>query len=429
MFAQPQPPQFVQRRQDVGALVIGGDHPGLAIVRSLGRRNIPVYVLDDLHPISAYSRYTTRVVRVKDLRDPQKTVDSVLEIGHRFGLRDWVLFPTRDETVMAFSLHRDRLADFFRVTTPGWETVRQAWDKNNTYKLAEQLGIPAPRTWNLQSADELPSLYPRLPLAIKPAIKENFFYATGAKAWRAETPEQLRELFEAAAQKIDLSEILIQEIIPGDGDRQLSYCVFFRDGCAHSSLIAKRLRQHPREFGRAATYVETADLPEIEELSQRFLRAINFYGLAEIEFKQDPRDDQYKLLDVNARAWGFHGLGQAAGVDFPYLLYADQLGYHTEPRRARPGLGWLRLLTDVPTAFSDMLRGHLSPIAYLRSIRNTKTESVFSWEDPLPLFAEFARLPYFLKRKLLSSGPPLANEGKLGVRLVSDSRGKGHHRP
>jgi predicted ATP-grasp superfamily ATP-dependent carboligase len=400
MSAQPQPAQFMQRRQDVGALVIGGDHPGLAIARSLGRRNIPVYILDDQHAISAYSRYRTRSVRVKDLRDPQKTADSVLEVGHRFGLRDWVLFPTRDETVMAFSVHRDRLADFFRVTTPGWETVRQAWDKNNTYRLAEQLGIPSPRTWNLQSADELSSLYSMLPLAIKPAIKENFFYVTGAKAWRAETPKQLHELFEAAAQKIKLSEILIQEIIPGSSERQVSYCVFFRDGHVHSSLAAKRLRQHPREFGRAATYVETADLPDIEEMSEQFLRAINFYGLAEVEFKQDPRDNQYKLLDVNARAWGFHGLGQAAGVDFPYLLYADQLGYPIKPCRARAGVGWLRLLTDVPTAFSDMLRGYLTPSAYIQSIRNTKTESVFSWEDPLPLFAEFALLPYFLKRKL-----------------------------
>ena len=67
--------------QTVGALVIGGDHPGLAIARSLGRRNIPVYVIDDQLAISKYSRYATRVVRVKDLRDPQKTVESVLEIA------------------------------------------------------------------------------------------------------------------------------------------------------------------------------------------------------------------------------------------------------------------------------------------------------------------------------------------------------------
>ena len=402
VMSQPQSIQLSERLRDVGALVVGGDHPGLAIARSLGRRKLPVYIIDDQHPISAYSRYTTRIVRVKNLRDPHKTVESVLEVGHRFNLRDWVLFPTRDETVMAFALYRDRLAEFFRVTTPPWETTRQAWDKANTYKLAEQLGIPAPRTWTVQSALELRSLYSYLPLAVKPAIKEHFFYSTGAKAWRAETPGQLERLFEAAAAKIKLSEILIQEIIPGDGECQVSYGVFFRDGRAHSSLVARRLRQHPREFGRAATYVETAELPEIEELSERFLRAINFYGLAEVEFKQDPRDGRYKILDVNARAWGFHGLGQAAGVDFPYLLFADQMGYQTEPRRARAGVGWLRLLTDAPTAFTDIVGGHLSLSTYFQSIRRAKTESVFSWEDPLPLFAEFFLLPYLLKKKIFS---------------------------
>jgi len=394
-----------RRREDVGALVIGGDHPGLAIARSLGRRGIPVYVLDDDHSIAKYSRYTTRVTRVKDLRDPQRTVDSVLELGHRYGLKDWVLFPTRDETVMAFSIHKERLAEFFRVTTPEWESTRHVWDKNNTYKLAEQLGIPAPRTCTIRNREELASLYSRLPLAIKPAIKENFFYATGAKAWRAETPEQLSDLFDAAAHNIKLSEIMIQEIIPGDGERQVSYCVFFRDGSAHSTLTAKRLRQHPREFGRAATYVETADLPEIEELSERFLRAINFYGLAEVEFKQDPRDGQYKLLDVNARVWGFHALGQVAGVDFPYLLYADQLGYPAQSCRSTSGIGWLRLLTDTPTAISELFRGYLTLGSYVQSIRRTKTESVFSWEDPLPSLAEFLLLPYSLKKNFLHAKP------------------------
>jgi len=402
MSAQSPPAQPAKRRESVGAVVIGGDHPGLAIARSLGRRGIPVYVIDDQYSISKFSRYTSRVIRAADLRDPQKTVDSVMEIGHRYGLKDWALFPTRDETVMAFSLHRERLAAFFRVTTPEWESTRHVWNKNNTYKLAGQLGIPTPQTWNVRGIEELPSLYHRLPLAIKPAIKENFFYATGAKAWRAETPEQLNALFDAAVHNINLSEILIQEIVPGDGNCQFSYCAFVRDGSVHSALTAKRLRQHPREFGRAASYVETADLQEIEELSQRFLRALNFYGLVEVEFKQDPRDGQYKLLDVNARAWGFHGLGQVAGVDFPYLLFADQLGHPVESCRGRTGVGWMRLLTDVPTSLAEMFRGYLSLSSYIQSIRRTKTESVFSWQDPLPSLAEFVLLPYILKTKLSS---------------------------
>ena len=385
--------------EKVGAVVIGGEHPGLGIARSLGRRGIPICIIDDQHSISQFSRYATRVVRAKDLRDEKHTVDNVLEIGHRYGLKGWVLFPTRDETVAAFSRHRERLAEFFRVTTPAWETVRWAWDKKNTYDRAAELGIPVPRTYNVMTEKDLAGLYNRLPLAIKPAVKENFFYATGDKAWRAETPEQLNNLFRRASQQIRPEEILIQEIIPGSGLQQYSYCAFFRDGEAQNTLVARRLRQHPREFGRAATYVETIEHPEVEELSERFLKAINYYGLVEVEFKQDPRDGQLKMLDVNARTWGFHSLGVPAGVDFPYLLYADQVGRSVESSRAKAGVGWLRAITDVPTVASDLWASELSLRSYLRSLRNTRTESVFCLRDPLPTLAEVLMLPYLAAKK------------------------------
>jgi D-aspartate ligase len=384
----------------VGALVVGGDHPGLGIARSLGRRGIPVYVIDDRFCISSFSRYATRVIKVDDLLDEAKTVSAVMEIGERFNLRDWVLFPTRDETVAAFSRNRDKLAKFFRVTTGEWESVEWAWDKKKTYELCTRLGIPCPKTFNVRGAEELPSLYSNLPLAIKPAIKENFFYATGAKAWRANSPQELDELYARAIRQIRPEEILIQEIIPGSGQEQFSYCAFVREGRPYNILTAQRARQHPREFGRASSYVETLEMPEIEELSERFVRAINLHGLVEIEFKRDPRDGNYKLLDVNARPWGFHSLGAACGVDFPYLSYADQLGLHEAESRGEPGVGWLRLLTDIPTSLSDFAHGSLSIGDYLRSLRATRVDAVFSWKDPLPFMAEMLLLPYFVFKKL-----------------------------
>ena len=393
------PESVPSRRSDVGAVVIGGDHPGLGIARSLGRRGIPVYLLDDQFCISQFSRYAARVVKVDNLLDERKAVDSVLEVGRRFNLRDWVLFPTRDEHVAAFSRHREELAQFFRVTTGEWESVEWAWDKKKTYELAEKLGIPVPKTFNVRSADELSNLYSRLPLAIKPAIKENFFYATGAKAWRANTVKELHQFYEKASAQIRPEEILIQEIIPGDGSEQFSYCAFFDQGKPYSTLTARRARQHPREFGRASSYVVTVDAPAIEELSERFLRSINFHGLVEIEFKRDPRDGKYKLLDVNARTWGFHWIGSACGVDFPYLAFADQLRLSTEQTRAPAGVGWLRLLTDVPTAISDFAHGSLSLPGYLRSLRSARVDAVFSWQDPLPFFAEFLLLPYIIAKK------------------------------
>jgi predicted ATP-grasp superfamily ATP-dependent carboligase len=342
-----------------------------------------------------------RVIRVDNLLDPRKTVDAVLEVGRRFNLQGWVLIPTRDETVAAFSQSRSELSDFFTTTTGEWKSVRWAWDKKLTYELAESIGIPCPRTFNPRSVEELASLSAHLPLAVKPAVKENFFYATGAKAWRAETPSRLKALYERASKHIRTEEILLQEIIPGDCGEQYSYCAFVKGGKPHSTLTAQRSRQRPREFGRAASYVQTVDLPEIERLAERFLKHIQYDGLVEIEFKRDPRDGQYKLLDVNARAWGFHGIGAAAGVDFAYQMFADRLGLPTERLRAKAGIGWIRILTDLPTASSDLIHGSLTLPAYWQSLRHARTEAVFAADDPLPSLGEILLLPYLIAHKYL----------------------------
>ncbi|HEX2506213.1 MAG TPA: hypothetical protein VHK22_08415 [Gaiellaceae bacterium] len=382
-----------------GAVVVGGDFQGLGIARSLGRRGIPVCVVDDERSIARFSRYVRDAVHVDDLRAEEATVQALLSVGERLGLEGWVLYPTREETVAAIARNRGRLTRVFRVPTPEWETVRWAWDKRNTYRLAEELRIPTPRTWYLSPEEGPEAVDGEPPFAVKPAIKEHFLYATRAKAWRADSHAELAELVRRASGIVGTEEVIVQELVPGNGDCQLAYCAFFKGGEALGSMVARRRRQHPPDFGRASTYVETVDLPELEEPSLRFLRAIGYYGLVELEYKQDPRDGAYKLLDVNARTWGYHTLGQRAGVDFPYLLFADQVELPFERCRSEAGIRWVRLVTDVPTGLLEIARGSLDWRSYLRSLRRIDTESVFSRDDPWPGLVELALVPYlFVKR-------------------------------
>jgi len=382
-----------------GAVVLGGDFQGLGIVRSLGRHGISVCVIDDECSISRFSHYATHAVRVPDLRDETRAVEAVLETGHRLGLEGWILYPTRDEIVAALSRHRPALADFFRVPTPAWQSIKWAWDKRNTYRLAEELGIPVPQTWYPQDLSDLESIAIEPPLVVKPAIKEHFIYATKSKAWRADSRAELDKRFLEAAAIVAPGEVMIQELIPGDGRQQFAYCAFFKNGRAIGSMVAGRRRQHPPEFGRASTFVETVDLPVLEELSQRFLRAIDYYGLVELEYKLDPRDRQFKLLDVNARTWGYHTLGLQAGVDFPYLLFLDQLGGLAPVCRTQPSVQWIRLVTDVPTCILEMLWGRLEWREFLRSLKTFEIESVFCREDLLPGLVELALIPYLYVRR------------------------------
>lgn len=384
----------------IGAVVLGGDYQGLGIVRSLGRRGIPVCVIDDELSIARYSRYCTHFRQVKALREEREIVSALEEAANSLQLNGWVLYPTREEMVAAISLNRESLSRHYRVPTPEWDSVRWAWDKRNTYRLAQELGIPTPTTFYPQDLEDLKALDQLAPpFVLKPGIKENFLYATRAKAWRADSHAQLRELFVRAAALIGPGEIMVQEMIPGGGAQQFSYCAFFRGGEAVGKLVARRRRQHPFEFGRASTYVETLDLPVLEEQAERFLRACRYYGLVEVEFKLDLRDGQYKLLDVNARTWGYHSIGASAGVDFSYLLYADQAGLPVESCRGRAGTNWVRMVTDLPAALVAMRAGDLSVGSYLRSIKNCTTEAVFSREDPLPGLMEVLMVPYLAVKR------------------------------
>jgi len=387
------------RAQGPGAVVIGGDYQGLGIVRSLGRHGVPVCVIDDEKSIARYSRYTTFHQRVRSLREAKETVQVLLDIGRMRGLHGWVLFPTRDELVATLSQYREALSEIFRVPTPGWETIKWLWDKRNTYRVAEDLGIPAPQTWYPRTVGDLEMVEGHFPVAVKPAIKEHFIYATKDKAWRADTPAELRELFHRALRHIPAEEIMIQDLVPGNGSCQYAYCSLFKKGNSIANLTVCRRRQHPLEFGRSSTYVETVDLPLLEEYSQRLLRAINYYGLVEVEYKRDPRDGQYRLLDINGRTWGYHTIGSRAGVDFPYLLFADQVHDAVESCKGRSGVRWIRLLTDLPTGVFGILNGQIEGRAYLRSLRDYDEEAVFSFEDPLPGMMEITLLPYlYVKR-------------------------------
>lgn len=381
-------------RPSLGAVVIGGDYQGLGIVRSLGHHGVPVVLIDDEVSISRFSKYTSYSLKIPSFGGATKTTEVLLRLARDRNLNGWVLYPTRDELVASISQHKEDLEEVYRVPTPKWNVIQYLWDKRNTYELARRLKIPVPRTQRIQEQAELDSLNLNFPVALKPAIKEHFLYATGAKAWRASGLSELKGLFDRASRFMPIEEMLIQDLIPGQGASQYSYCAFFKNGRAISKLVATRLRQHPLEFGKSSTYVESVDLPLLEDYSESFLRAIDYYGLVELEYKLDSRDGQYYLLDVNGRTWGYHTIGRRAGIDFPHLLFLDQLNKPIESIRGKAGVRWIRLLTDLPVGLLSILKGSLGAREYLRSLRQFDEEAVFSSDDPMPGIAEIALIPY-----------------------------------
>jgi D-aspartate ligase len=389
----------------VGAVVLGADYRGLGVVRSLGRRGIPVIVLiDGDDTLAAKSRYARKRLQLSGATDAERC-EFLLRLADRYKLEGWVLFPTGDESAAFVARCHERLSDRFTPTSPPWDTLRWAYDKQLTYRLADTLGMPYPRTWNVSSPDQAWQLDLPFPVIVKPATKPELNSLTAAKAWPAGNRDELRLRVREAAALVDADVLMIQELIPRKGSEQLSYAALCDGGRPLASITARRVRQYPADLGRASTYVETIDCAEVAESGQRFLSECRFDGLAEVEFMRDPRDGALKLLDVNPRVWGWHGLCQRAGVDFPYLAYERAVFHSVSPSQARPGVRWLRLSTDLPTAAREILRGNIRALPYLRTLFQRHDSATFARDDPAPAFHELPMLVTTMLRRLRDGVP------------------------
>lgn len=389
-------------RQDErgGALVTGGNFAPLGVVRSLGRRGIPAWALHDGCLTATRSRYVRHSLPWPAEVDEARQRDYLLDLAATRRLDGWALFPVLDETAAMIARHHDALAERFRLTTPPWAVVRWAHDKRLTNRLADQVGVTHPATHAPRGREELAALDCAFPALVKPANSERFTHLTHAKAWQVADRQALLARYDEACALIGADQVLVQELVPGGGEAQFSYVALCAEGRPLASLVARRVRQYPVDFGRTSTYVETVERPAVAEAARRLLAALGYTGLVEVEFKYDARDGRYKLLDINARVWAWHTLARRAGVDFPYLAWLLAHGEPVPEVRARVGVRWVRMAPDLRAVALQIRRGHLSLPAYLRSLRGPLEFAVFAADDPLPGLLHLPLLAYARWRRL-----------------------------
>ncbi len=369
-----------------GALIVGGAHVSIGVARSLGRHGIPVWLLAN-HPIPKFSRYVQRRFDWPGA-DHAEGLSSIVDLAKQHDLKGWVLIATGDQDMRMIAQNHAKLSQHFRVATPEWDTIQWVYDKRLTYQRAAALGIDCPWSFQPRDIDEVRTIDYRFPVILKPAFRKSADEFTQAKAWKANDRAGLLRLYRRAAALVGDDAVIVQEWIPGTGAAQYSYAGLLDRGLPIASLVARRARQHPIDFGRSSTFVETTEQPQFEDLARRFLKSIDYTGVVEVEFKYDARDRQYKLLDVNGRFWTWCGLGALAGIDFPYLAWQQAAGETIAPCRARAGVGWMHGSRDILAACEEISGGGLKIRDYLSSFCRPLVFANFALDDPLPAIVE-----------------------------------------
>lgn len=388
-------------------LVLGAEYRMvLPIARSLGRRGIEVHIAG-VHTgcPSRWSRYVRQVHELRAEPTAQTFAGEMQNLidQHHYDLvipaTEEFLLPIQADAAMwhdtpMFLLNEDA----FAVTV----------DKSKTDALARALGIPVPKTITVADTAELESIDLPCPLFVKPCTSaRNDDVRKKAFACRVNDRETLleygRRLLTSGA------VTLVQQLVEGTG---VGVNIIAREGKVLKAFQHSRLHE---TNGCGSTYRVSEPLEEkLLDATKKLMAALNYTGVAMVEFRVNRETGKWYLMEINGRFWGSLPLAVAAGADFPrYLyqllieekesfpqdyrvgvrcrdLYADLRWTWRSLRRKRPdlsggteqSLGWFTNPISSVRLLGDMARGCL-----LRD----RIDS-FAIDDPLPLIGEITNI-------------------------------------
>jgi predicted ATP-grasp superfamily ATP-dependent carboligase len=328
----------------------------LAAVRALGRRGHEVFVAGERHPsLASVSRYCAAFDAYPSaINDPQGFLAAVIDIVT--ARRIDVLMPMTEISTLLLTEHQERLPAHVKLPFPSAAAVAAAADKSRVLAIAEQLGVPIPKTIVCDSADAARSRVEHIgfPVVIK---------ATRSRVWSGTrwlstsvryAPDQAS--FDAHLAEISplIYPVLLQERIDGPGVGVFLCC----DAAGVvASFAHRRIREKPPSGG-VSVLCESA-LPDPVALAQatRLLQHLEWRGVAMVEFKRNLRDGSLRLMEINGRFWGSLQLAIDAGVDFPSLLLDIAQERRPEsPPQYQVGVRTRWLLGDVDSLLSVLLR-------------------------------------------------------------------------
>jgi predicted ATP-grasp superfamily ATP-dependent carboligase len=357
----------------------------LAAVRSLGRSGIEVAVGESSRvAASFFSKHCRRRLVYPSVRQHPEAFLTFLRQELRNKHYDLVM-PMEEETLLLLARHRKEFAPVARLPLPPYESIERVRDKGWLLQHASQQGIPIPRTVWVEDLINLHTVKDAIPgpWVIKPRVSSGSFGIA-----YVEKAQDLPDAYRRVHDQFPFP--LIQERIPQEGEAFGCSALLDKDSQVKALFIHRRLREYPITGG-PSTLRESAHHPLIEELGVRLLQSLDWQGVAMVEFKVDPRDNEPKLMELNPRFWGSLALAIYAGVDFPYLLYRVAMGEEFAPvRDYKVGVRCRWLLPG------DILQ-----------FRETY-DDILSCDDPLPIVGSFltlCSLPWdkdlrrFLKRR------------------------------
>lgn len=380
------------RNRRMPAIVLGRGYTALGALRCLAMAGIPAYVACPRGDLATHSRYFRPL--------PGAPWDGRLDAHAADALRAMpidraVLIAGADDAALWLAdLPASGLGDRYLASASSRDTLGILQDKMRFGAFLAQSGIPHPRTFEIDSHQDIAAVpFGDLDrVFVKPVDSQRFMRAYGVKGyWAANRSE-----FERIWQRLDAEghKVVAQEYVPGaSSDHYFVDGFRDRDGALSGLFARRRLRIHPPWFGNSS-YCRSIPLAEVAgavDSLDALLAQLRYRGIFSAEFKRDARNGEFRILEVNTRAWWYVEFAARCGVNVCAMAYRDAKGeaVPASPRNYRVGAGCVNLIDD---ARSVMARGAPStPLAVVLGQWLRAHRHVYRTSDPMPALRTLAR--------------------------------------
>jgi predicted ATP-grasp superfamily ATP-dependent carboligase len=283
------------------ALVFAMTATGLAVARSLDRRGVPVYGVDSKRwEIGHHSAHVRRPPFAFEPHGPALAAAVTTWAAEQPAPP--VLFPADDPSCAFLAEHHAALSRSCLLPAGyGSGVATVLLDKRAFYRRCAELGVDLPRTLFPEDAAQLAqrSADLRYPVILKPAHGHLWRARFGGKkVLEVHSRDELLRTFDGLGAD---GAMTVQEVIPGP-EREIFVCgAYFRaDGAAQALFTARKTRQYPPRFGSGSLMCSEWN-EEIARMSVDLVRRLGYAGICGTEYKPDPRDGRWKLIEVNPR--------------------------------------------------------------------------------------------------------------------------------
>jgi protein-tyrosine-phosphatase/predicted ATP-grasp superfamily ATP-dependent carboligase len=391
---------------------------GLGAIRSLGRAGHTVIAgcpEGIEHTPSIWSRYSTRHVYYPDSR------------YHQFEFKDWLrdqayrgafdaVLPVTEASVVGVAAVRKELPSEVLPILPNDTALQYTLSKFNSTRMALSLGMICPSTIFISDGTQTGRQHGELsglhyPIVIK---TDNYqtpegVYEPGRTFIAANTDEAKRVL--QSLEHLN-TRIIAQQFVPGSGAG--AFILRFAR-TTHLRFAHRRLHEVPYTGG-ASSLRESCHDDELTSLGETILDAIDYEGVAMVEFRRGASDGKLYFLEINGRLWGSLALALHSGVDFPTaLIECHQNGRPTKsPSHYRSGIKCRNVLPGELSYLQSIFRANTLHAAssapsriravlefFALSLNPTIRQDWFWWSDPLPgILQAWGTLTWFANRML-----------------------------